>query len=95
MAGHCADFTADAFVINDFLCTSDFVDDNGVGRAGMQTPGFFALGAGVWHRSFAVFKLEYFDARFCRVKQAFVFKRASHLTHETCLLYTSPSPRDS
>ena len=49
----------------------------------MQTPGFFALGAGVWHRSFAVFKLEYFDARFSRVKQAFVFKRASHLTHET------------
>ena len=47
--GHGADFTADAFVINDFFSTCGFIDYNGIGRAGVQAPGFFALCASVWN----------------------------------------------
>ena len=60
-AGHCAYFAANAFVVNDLFGAGCFVYNNGIGWAGMQTPGFLALGTGVRNGSFTVFEFKHLD----------------------------------
>jgi len=69
----CADFATNAFVIDDFFCTGLLIDYDGISRAGVQTPGLFALGACIRHRCFTMLELKYLDTRLGRVEQALVF----------------------
>ena len=78
-AGNRADFAAYAGGFVNHLGTRGFVNRDGLHRAGMQAPGFIALGAGVGHFFAGLMKLKHLNARLGSGEGAVVLKRTRHL----------------
>ena len=82
-AGDGADFAAHALFIGHHLGAGAGVDADRIDRARAQTPGFVALGTGVWCKSPLVVEGENLDKRSCRVECPGMLERAGHFALET------------
>ena len=81
--GDGANLAADAQIFVNHFGSGREIDLNGIDRAGMQTPGLFALGAGIRDEASVRMKIENTDPRLRRIEGPFLFVGTRHFALAT------------
>ena len=79
-AGNRTDLAADANVFDNFFGAGLRVDDDGLNRASMQTPGFLTLRAGVRREATFIVEGKDFDTGLAGIEYGLILVRAGHFT---------------